>query len=395
MGGPLVGCSRSQAPTTRAPSATDALGGEALCSEHPAPRPLLVEWPAADRASLEAAATGGVVAVQYDGCQMRVISRCEVGGGYDYQGTTRKHDEVRIRDRDALYAKLPLGAARLEGALARDGQLNVALEIVGQRTVGSNDVAVPRDTPDCREATHFVSTMSVGAFALYTGSSLDASATASLAKTDVQAGGELRRSHEVLRTDGDLEACRDAVSGAEAPPEQCGALLRVELTPIDRRGNGTTASAASNDQQRAELESAAHRWEAAQQGTRIGALVLGAGAITAGVFAGVRSIQITSADFDLDEERREANDDVFNSAAERADAQERVEELEADIDSFKRSRRIAGWTGLGLLAGTITLYGVSVGAGKRSDALRRRARLLSVQPVLSPSFSGVSVTGRF
>ncbi len=139
--------------------------------------------------------------------------------------------------------------------------------------------------------------MCVGAFALYTGSSLDASAKASLAKTDIEAGGELRRSHEVLRTDGDLEACRDAVNGAASPPEQCGALLRVELTPIDRRGNSTTASSASNDQQRAELESAAHRWQAAQQGTRI--------------------------------------------------------------------------------------------------ALRRRARLLSVQPVLTPSFGGVSLTGRF
>lgn len=129
----LSGC-RPNAPASSIPNASSALAGVDACHATPGEtRPLLVEWPAADRAQLEAAARQGLVAVRYDGCKMQVLSRCELEGDYEYHPLTQKRDELRIRDRDALWAKLPLGAARLESALSREGQLNVDMMVVGQR----------------------------------------------------------------------------------------------------------------------------------------------------------------------------------------------------------------------------------------------------------------------
>src|SRR4051794_2921217 len=48
-------------------------------------RPLIVEWPSADRAALEAAMSQYGVAVKYSGCQMEVLPRCQVPGKYQYR----------------------------------------------------------------------------------------------------------------------------------------------------------------------------------------------------------------------------------------------------------------------------------------------------------------------
>jgi hypothetical protein len=45
--------------------------------EEPA-RPLIVEWPSADRAALEAQASHGLVVVRYEGCEMEVLRQCRV-----------------------------------------------------------------------------------------------------------------------------------------------------------------------------------------------------------------------------------------------------------------------------------------------------------------------------
>src|SRR5262245_43982877 len=56
-------------------------------------RPLIVEWPSSDRAALEARVKQGIVPVRYIGCEMEVLTRCQVSNStYGYTGITRKTD---------------------------------------------------------------------------------------------------------------------------------------------------------------------------------------------------------------------------------------------------------------------------------------------------------------
>jgi hypothetical protein len=90
--------------------------GEAKCGVHKSQsEPLVVEWPSAARAKLEALSRTGVVAVRYQGCEMEVLASCNAPGKYAYTAITPKHDHLSIKNEDDLYATIPLGAARLEG----------------------------------------------------------------------------------------------------------------------------------------------------------------------------------------------------------------------------------------------------------------------------------------
>ena len=66
-------------------------------------RPLIVEWEAADRASLEVRLRReGLVAVRYAGCELEVL-RCQAAGKYHYSGVTVKQDGLAIESEDDLY----------------------------------------------------------------------------------------------------------------------------------------------------------------------------------------------------------------------------------------------------------------------------------------------------
>jgi hypothetical protein len=99
--------------------------------------PLVVEWPALDRATLEARAKQGLVAVRYVGCDIEVLPECTAPPkyAYVYTSTTTKRDTVHIQNDDDLYSNLPLGAAKLEGTLRRKGELLVDMTIVGRYSV--------------------------------------------------------------------------------------------------------------------------------------------------------------------------------------------------------------------------------------------------------------------
>ena len=47
-------------------------------------RPMLVEWPAVEKASLQASAARGLVVVRYDGCRLKQLPRCKATGDYEF-----------------------------------------------------------------------------------------------------------------------------------------------------------------------------------------------------------------------------------------------------------------------------------------------------------------------
>jgi formylglycine-generating enzyme required for sulfatase activity len=190
--------------------------------------PLIVAWPSASRAQLESKARKGGVVVHYRGCEMRVLTQCSAPGKYGYTGTTRKRDRLVMRDVDELYANLPMGAARVEATLAKSGALSVDMVIVGRYEAERPRLRKDELEGDCGDATHVVSALTVGAFAFVSGA--EGSANGSVLGASGGATGALKR--EVIAEDGDPEGCDGAMPSDKAPPEQCGALLRLEVTPL-------------------------------------------------------------------------------------------------------------------------------------------------------------------
>ncbi len=216
---------RLAAPPDRTPAGTARCN---VTASHM--RPLIVEWEAADRASLEVRLRKtGLVAVRYAGCELEVL-RCQAAGQYHYSGVTVKHDGLAIESEDELYGSLPIGAVRLEAKLRRAGRLNVETSIVGM--VEADRTAIQRSElmGACEGATHVIAGAQIGAFRFFAGGEgeLAGGVGASLA----HAGARSAASKVLLGADGDIDACHAASRTDAAPPEQCGALLRLEMVEL-------------------------------------------------------------------------------------------------------------------------------------------------------------------
>jgi hypothetical protein len=217
--------------------------GEAKCGVTKSQsEPLVVEWPSAARAKLEALSRTGVVAVRYSGCEMEVLASCNAPGKYAYTAINPKRDHVVIRNEDDLYANIPLGAARLESKLARTGELDVDMSIVGR--YASDRATVRADElqgPDCSKATHVVSALTVGAFDFSAGAGANISGEAKLGNAG--GGGSSQSSKELLNSDGHMSACDAARTSDGKPPEACGAILRLEVVPLGQAKQEVPAGA--------------------------------------------------------------------------------------------------------------------------------------------------------
>ena len=204
--------------------------------------PLVVEWPSAARAKLEALSRTGVVAVRYTGCEMEVLASCNAPGKYAYTAITPKRDHVAIHNEDDLYANIPLGAARLEGKLKRAGELDVDMSMVGRY---ASDRAVVRadelQGPDCSKATHVVTALTVGAFDFYAGAGATVGANATMGGAG--GGATSQSTKELLNSDGRMSGCDAAKTSDTRPPEACGAILRLEVVPLGQAKQDVPAGA--------------------------------------------------------------------------------------------------------------------------------------------------------
>ena len=195
-----------------------------------ATHPLILEWPAADRAALESQRAGGVVVVRYGGREMEVMRGCRAAATYHYVALTPKEEDVVMRSGAELAAAMPIHAARLDARIEQKQKLEVAMTIVGMYESDARAWRAADLTGDCAGATHVIAALTVGAFEL----SASAETSAGASATMLGAGVEARRdaSKEVLDRDGKKDACAKTSSGAAAPPYECGALLRVEVAAI-------------------------------------------------------------------------------------------------------------------------------------------------------------------
>lgn len=241
----MTGCQRGPAARLATPPKYE-LAGQSKCTvQASATRPLVVEWPAADRASLEARLARGLVAVRAEGCDIEVLRQCAVPGSYSYLGLTRKNDQVLITSADELYAQLPIGAARLEGTLARSGKLDVRMALVGMLEAPAEQVAREGLRGDCAGATHVIAGAQLGAFKFYAGGAGEVGAGVAIGGAG--AGGKSSASEELLSADGDPQRCDASSTSDTRPPDGCGAVLRIELV---RLGDPSCPSGSRWDGQR-------------------------------------------------------------------------------------------------------------------------------------------------
>ncbi len=208
--------------------------------------PLVTEWPASEKARLEALTAKQVVAVEYSGCEMQVVEACQVPGSYAWKQTTLATDTVEIANADELYAKLPLGAVSLEGQLERSGRLAIRTTVAGQLEIQQAPASELPQTGPCANVTHIVRSISVGSFRLLSGGAV--AGGGSVGVGSIGAGASSRRDESLLREAGDPSRCGEATDSAPNP--QCASPIQVFLSPVNRKQTGEQRATA-NDEQRA------------------------------------------------------------------------------------------------------------------------------------------------
>ncbi|MBI4699853.1 MAG: hypothetical protein HY744_01580 [Deltaproteobacteria bacterium] len=193
--------------------------------------PLIVEWPGTSKVDLEMASKRGVVVVSYAGCVLKILPGCRAQGSYEYTAVTPARESVKIATENELYANLPLGVATLKGELAQGARLELAYVAVGQRSASKAPASLGGE---CAGATHYVRTLTVGAFSLetVTGSSVGGG----VAVAGVEAGGGSKESRRHLRGSGDMDLCGEAADATAS--SACSAVLQLGLAPLGGSGSG-------------------------------------------------------------------------------------------------------------------------------------------------------------
>lgn len=234
--GPKMAAERSQALIEQT-----TIGKNRCQSDGDEHKLFIVEWDATDLSTFEAKAERDVVFVHYEGCQMKVLHGCSDGGIAGRYGSYRAPvftsgavEGFSIKSEDDLYAKLPLGAVTLGGAVKAGKALELKYFVSGAATSTRDDIYRDdlKDNPRCEKATHFVWNYSLGAFNLSAADSLKASAEVGYGK--LSGGGSHDEQSSVLRHGGDIGTCSSVAQ------HSCRVPIRVTLRAIQ---NGAKASA--------------------------------------------------------------------------------------------------------------------------------------------------------
>ncbi|MCA9639981.1 MAG: SUMF1/EgtB/PvdO family nonheme iron enzyme [Myxococcales bacterium] len=233
------------------PTGVDEALGDMDCGKVKAQdAPDLMGWDPAARANLDRMRQQGMVAVRYskNGCDVKLelLPNCKVRAGRGkrtYAWSPYSANETKIAHNQAeLYAKLPLGAVGLSAKVGGERSLRTDYMLVGTRSVEvgktiNTDQLVESD--DCSKATHVITTIYYGGFALASGANKEIEAEASV--FGMGAGGSQKSSQELLANEGNADACKKAQASGEEQPT-CNVPLRVNLAEIEGRQSMTSTS---------------------------------------------------------------------------------------------------------------------------------------------------------
>jgi formylglycine-generating enzyme len=217
----------------------DAFDGMNCSAIRPPTEPDLMAWDPGQRLRLKQLGEQGAVGVRYkaEGCnvELEVLNCVGKGTPYSFSPYSATETKVAKSQRD-LYTELPLGAARFGGKVGGGRALRTDYMLAGLlATPVMESFPAERLEGDCKRATHVVSQLYLGGFAMAAGES-ETIAAASL--FGVEAGVGQDRSAERLQAEGNANACQKAQE--ESTRESgCSVPLRIGLTPIAGRVAGS------------------------------------------------------------------------------------------------------------------------------------------------------------
>jgi flagellar motor protein MotB len=194
-------------------------------------------WDPGSRANLSRLRRRGVVAVRYHavGCnvELELLSNC-IGTSVKYEFSPYSANEHKVaHNASELFAALPLGAASLSGKVQGNRALRTDYMLAGQYAVPPEATFKRSELRgvDCAKATHVVSTVYVGAFAMAAGErrTMDGSATVFGIGS---VGGGSHADVEILGDEGSATACKSSQDDGKEN-ERCGVPLRVGLVALD------------------------------------------------------------------------------------------------------------------------------------------------------------------
>lgn len=226
------------------PTAKDALGAVKCNGASDDIEPWIIDLKADNRGALKAAMDKGVVVVSYDCKELKIIRNCSVRGGYAYTGTGFNEDTLRLTDTDSVKATLSGGAAlaaSMEADMKRGTKLDIAYAVVGESNTTLPNISRDQLGAECKGATHFVATASLGAFVMR--SSTDAKVAAAAEVFGQGASAASTSSSSMNSNSGKRTSCQKATSQDQQPLADCDFPLKVRLVPITEGGGAGKATA--------------------------------------------------------------------------------------------------------------------------------------------------------
>ncbi|RYE92608.1 MAG: sel1 repeat family protein [Myxococcales bacterium] len=238
LGPALAACGSSAGEAVRptTPSAVTAMQADTAdaavtCRPRSYAEPLVVDLSATTRVDFEAAMDGGVALVNYDCKAVRLLKDCRLAGDYRFAGVSRKEEVIHLDNHDEIQANLPVSAqVKVGGGVERAAALDIAYVLVGKRTTPALVSRGVLEGSQCEEATHYIRSATVGAFAVQTSTRGRVAAAAEV--FGASTSGESRSARQNARKDGNPQACEQSRPGSDAPPAECRSAIRFELVPV-------------------------------------------------------------------------------------------------------------------------------------------------------------------
>jgi hypothetical protein len=216
----------------------------AACAEPAYADLMAIDWKPELRGDFEAAMKEGLAVVSYDCKSLKLQQGCSLEGSYGYLGTTRREKKIEMSTKDEVAANLPVGGlswlSDLGAKFGRGTSLAARLVMVGKQSAGKKQATKADLKGGCDSATHYVRAATIGAFVVASGSQAELAANVKIVGKGASAGSTSQT--KIQSEDGDVEACAKSTSDDKKPPEQCGALVRIELEPIGAGGKAPDAA---------------------------------------------------------------------------------------------------------------------------------------------------------
>ncbi len=215
----------------------DALGDSAFkCDQSNTPEgnklaALIIDWPATQRGELESAMHDGVAVVKYTCDGVEILSDCRVGGDYGYRGLSVKKEAAFLDSTDQLAANFGTASMGVKADFKAGAKLDLLTYLVGKHKT-TRMAVYQGELPGegCEGATHFVRQADVGAFAMTSGTEVQAGAAAQAFGQGVSGASSSKETHDT--SDGDPDKCKAGETQTNSPPAGCNAMVRVKLFPI-------------------------------------------------------------------------------------------------------------------------------------------------------------------